>query len=81
PNPFNKYINLSIQSSIEQHIEVKLFDLVGKLVHQQQLLVGTGANNIAMDFSKQHLSTGIYHLIAMEENGNIKTIKVLHVED
>ncbi|MEM0992589.1 MAG: hypothetical protein AAGI49_06105, partial [Bacteroidota bacterium] len=47
PNPFNKYINLSIQSSIEQHIEVKLFDLVGKLVHQQQLLVGTGANNIA----------------------------------
>ena len=67
PNPSTGVFNIVSQ----QVVAVEIYDLLGKLVYNQQLVSGT--NNV--DIS--NLNTGVYLLKATETNGNSQSHKLI----
>ncbi len=61
PNPFNNHSNLLIYSERSEIIEIKYFDLLGRLIKKESTLLSEGGNNIRLDLNGQ--SSGIYFLL------------------
>ncbi len=60
PNPLTTQMNISLNTHKNSKIELKLFDMQGKLIMNSNENVNTGFNNFTIDCSK--ISNGAYNL-------------------
>ena len=67
-------VNLDYFSQNHDEIRVSLFDLTGKLVVNQILLISRGNNNLSFDFSD--FNAGIY-IVKIENEGNLTHRKLI----
>lgn len=78
PNPTKNEAFLQLQSVGNQIVYVKLFDLNGKLLMNNNLgITASGTNIFELNF--EHLASGLYHLI-VELDGNIAPLKIQVIE-
>ena len=73
PNPFEAIVNITFSSLIKSNISVLVFDVNGKIVHNQNF---SAAQNIQLNMSL--ISSGTYFLKAIsgEKTLNSKLIKI-----
>ena len=74
PNPTYGNCWVSIQSTSNTAVLMRLYDSKGALVKQQLENVTAGASQIAFQMNK--LGHGIYNLVVSWGNGNQKTVKI-----
>ena len=81
PNPFNPITIINYQLSINSHVIVKVYDILGKeaaiLVSKYQF---AGDYKIEFDASKYHLSSGIYFCELKIKGGGSKSIKMVYIK-
>ncbi|WP_199243516.1 alpha-amylase domain-containing protein [Hymenobacter sedentarius] len=66
PNPTSSdRIDLVLQTNREQTVTIRMFDLTGRLVHEQAARLYTGSNELRLSISKP-LPSGIYQLAVPE---------------
>ncbi len=58
PNPFSDFTNITIKSDVSETLQFRVVNLLGELVHSEQILVTTGDNVINFDGSQ--LANGVY---------------------
>lgn len=58
PNPFGRYSNIPVNSKVNGYINLKITDLLGNVVLNQQRSVQKGINNISVD--ALNFEAGIY---------------------
>ena len=76
PNPTNDVINLNIETStIDQTYFVRLFDITGRVVHQENVF-GAANNSINTVISVAHLPAGVYTL-SVDANGYKQVDKLI----
>ncbi|MEO5675309.1 MAG: T9SS type A sorting domain-containing protein [Chitinophagales bacterium] len=66
PNPSTGEFNVDYSSMLDGNVNLVVFDLMGRLAHDQTAMVSAGANSFRMDLKK--LNSGIYVLEII--NGN-----------
>lgn len=59
PNPFSNQVNLSFVSLDNQELELRVFNSMGQLIHQERKRVGTG--HCQFSWEAKELPHGIYH--------------------
>ena len=67
PNPSNGIFNILAQ----ENISIELYDVVGKLIMNQKLSIGTNSFDIS------NFNTGVYLLKVTNNNGNSETHKLI----
>ena len=67
PNPFQNELNCSFYTSINETMEVFLYDVIGHLILAKKVNAIVGKNNINLPFSEP-LEAGIYTLIIKAPN-------------
>ncbi len=75
PNPFNSSVNITVELPTNSHIEIKLFNVLGRLV--QNVHVGklkTGVHNFHVH--GENLASGVY-FITMEAKNFTATKKLV----
>ncbi len=59
-NPvLNNDLRIAVQSSVNEHTEVAILDMVGRVLQSQKVNLSKGKNQLMFDVSS--LSTGVYH--------------------
>ncbi|TAE86087.1 MAG: T9SS C-terminal target domain-containing protein [Bacteroidetes bacterium] len=76
PNPTSGIISLLINTDVEEHYEVTITDMNGKVVYNQQLLAQQGNNQITLQKSEELIS-GIYfvRVTGQQQTQVIKLVK------
>ncbi len=69
PNPFSYATQISIGAQREELMDMTVIDLLGKVVHQRQIQLLNGENQINFDGSQ--LTNGIYYLNLYNERGQV----------
>jgi len=78
PNPFNDQINIEIESTKEQYVEVIIYDILGKMVQQRNLQLHKGNNYFLMDsWEKEH--AGIYEIVTRYNSGKRLSKRVIYL--
>jgi hypothetical protein len=72
PNPFSNAFNINITSPINSDIQMKVYDMVGRLVEQKNYSV-SDLRNISIGNNYQ---SGIYNVI-ISQNEFVKTVRVI----
>ena len=67
PNPFNQSINFEIELEEGGEFELQIFNAKGELVHNQNLRLNQGNNNIPFDGS--NLNSGMYNYRLVNNSG------------
>jgi Putative metal-binding motif/Secretion system C-terminal sorting domain len=62
PNPFGDYFSLNVTSSSEEMIQIKIYDLLGKLIEQKSISV----QNVEELQLGTDLPSGVYNVIAAQ---------------
>jgi D-alanyl-D-alanine carboxypeptidase len=62
PNPFMDHLNLSIESTSAQTIDLQIYDSLGKLIHQQKEVLIAGINNIPIASFKAENGLYVYKI-------------------
>jgi uncharacterized protein YjiK len=72
PNPFNSAFQLDLKSTLNDKVEMKVYDMVGKLVEARKF--------DAADLNNQNVgsnyTSGIYNVI-LSQGKNVKTVRVI----
>jgi len=73
PNPSASYFTIRLSSSSTAPVDIRLVDVMGRVVVQQQHVAATG--NITLG---HHLKTGVYYLEAQQgaERKRLKLVKM-----
>ncbi len=79
PNPFTDFLEVAINSSKYQKGQVRLMNIAGKVIYQEELDLVEGYNDITINTAKYQLFDGFYYLSLTDESGKIHTQKVMHV--
>jgi len=58
PNPFSTQTEIMIESKESGEFDFKVYNLIGKLLHQRDISLSTGTNSIQFDGSQLH--SGLY---------------------
>lgn len=74
PNPFSTTTRITIATELSGKYDFKVFNLMGKMVHQEELSIVSGENIITFDGSQ--LESGVY-LYAIGQGGNIATNRMI----
>lgn len=74
PNPSEGNFNISMYSTDREHIEMKFFDLAGKLVLTKKFTSKIGFQNISMS---SNLEPGLYIIESFSSGKKLKTKKLL----
>lgn len=81
PNPFNPGTIVYFQLNKKSKLNISLYEITGKLV--ANIVNGvkeTGIHRIEINFNILRLSSGIYFLKALSENGQSETIKLAFIK-
>lgn len=75
PNPSNSVFNLSFSSTSEgQQMDIRVFDVAGKLVKEINEISHSGATTVAVDLSSE--ASGVY-VMSLQTQGITKRIRLL----
>jgi len=80
PNPVNDNINISIANSVSGEMTIKLYDLSGRLVLEDNYSIDDGDNNIVVNLSNLGLNSGIY-LAKIEIPGLSRVCKLVYAPE
>ncbi len=69
PNPFSYYTNITVIADYKERFDFKVFDMMGRQLHQQSVQLFEGKNSIPFDGSQ--LENGLYLYSLSNENGAI----------
>lgn len=72
PNPADKNLIIDFSSSAKEKIDIKIYDLSGKVVYQHQPLMTMGS--VSVELNIHHLESGIYTVVI--DNGYRATKKL-----
>lgn len=67
PNPFHENTNIIIHSKESDTFDFRVVNMMGKVIHNEQIYLFSGENNISFDGSK--LPSGVY-FYSIGKNGN-----------
>ena len=73
PNPVNEYTSLKVNSSHNRKIELQIFDVSGRKLMTEEVLLNAGKNEIKL--TNQHFSEGIYLIRLIEKGKLLQTIR------
>ncbi len=62
PNPFENTINFDIESSKEQTVQIRLYDIVGKQLLNTTQKINKGNNTISLDLNSQESGVLLYEI-------------------
>ena len=72
PNPFADTFKLDINTSSEDTVEVKVYDMIGKLVERRNIsLTELGSQEVGSKFT-----SGVYNIV-ITQGENVKTLRVI----
>ena len=74
PNPTSDRIKVKLATYHESDVEVKLFDITGRLVSRQQARTVSGNNEF--EFQMSHLANGVYAIQVIEDGKLVHVNKV-----
>jgi hypothetical protein len=74
PNPFNESVNLGFDMDVDAQVTVRMMDMNGRMVYNQNMQVKKGYNT--MNINGSELSNGMY-LINIINQGEVKTIRIV----
>ncbi len=69
PNPFSTQTNIEVFSNVNERLDFRVFDILGNVVHQDNVEIFEGQNNF--EFDGTHLSNGIYTFTLSNKLGAI----------
>jgi hypothetical protein len=69
PNPFYSNTQIVINSEKTQTAQFQVYNALGAVVHNQQVQLTTGKNNI--DFTANELNSGVYHYSIITNAGKV----------
>jgi Concanavalin A-like lectin/glucanases superfamily/Ig-like domain CHU_C associated/Putative metal-binding motif/Secretion system C-terminal sorting domain len=72
PNPFAENFKLEVKTNSEQDIQVRVYDMIGKLVEDKMI----NASDIQNFELGNHYPSGVYNVIVSQES-NTKTLRVI----
>ncbi|MGM0582079.1 MAG: PKD-like domain-containing protein [Bacteroidota bacterium] len=73
PNPSRGKINISFSKRLDDNVELMVFDTKGAMVKQMTIKAGSKTEEIDLNT----FSSGVYHIITKDENGNLNRKKVI----
>jgi len=63
PNPFKDYTNISISSNGSQEMSLEIYNNLGKVVYNDNMVLKNGANNVKIESGE--LTPGLYYMNAI----------------
>ena len=79
PNPSHDKIFISLNSPMEQEIEVQIFDAQGGLVKVEKMNLGKGKNNKLVSIAKLH--NGFYSIFIPDAKGKNRSLRFVKIAD
>ncbi len=78
PNPFKNELNIKLRTLAKENVKIIVYNSIGTLINSQSFSVSDGENILSLNFDSD-ISTGIYYLKVVDDNGNeIGTKKIIH---
>jgi len=77
PVPFKEAINIKFETSQDKSINIRLFDLYGRLLQNDLQQIEAGVNILTLT-TPQNLPEGIYLLQITDENGHQVSKQISH---
>lgn len=74
PNPTAGEVSLSLTAGEEEYFSVQVYDLPGKLVHNERIQAAAGGNMFRFDLS--HLGEAVYLLQLTGERGSVHSLRI-----
>jgi len=74
PNPFHENTNIIIHSKQSDTFDFRVVNMMGKIIHNEQIYLFSGENNISFDGSK--FPSGVY-FYSIGKNGNYTSKKMV----
>jgi hypothetical protein len=72
PNPFTADFQLDVTSSSQENVQLKVYDMLGKLVESREVKV----SDLNMEKVGAQYPSGVYNVI-VSQNGIVKTLRVI----
>ena len=72
PNPFAGSFNLNVTTSLNDNVNIKVYDMLGKLVENREV----NATEIAEQQLGNHYPSGVYNIV-VTQGENLKTLRVV----
>lgn len=76
PNPFSKELSIDYESDITTNATLQIANLVGTVVHKENLQLLKGSNSHQIDLDK-NLSNGIYMFSLLIGERPVQTVKII----
>ena len=76
PNPFNNRINVELNWNNSAAVQLRLYDLLGKVVYQQPLVLTKGYNQFRIDLPSG-LPSGLFHITICKNEETLIGQKVI----
>ena len=77
PNPFASLINVVVNATTEESVQVQLLNLSGQLLLEKEYSLIKGVNNLQLETTKE-LPGGSYFLTILDQKGNRYTKTIIH---
>lgn len=77
PNPFESLINMVVNATTEDVVQVQLLNLSGQLLLEKEYSLVKGVNNLQLETTKE-LPQGSYFLTIFDQEGNHYTKTIIH---
>ena len=77
PNPFQNQFTMQILAEKEELVEIKLIDLVGRILYEQSQEVKLGSNKITIDLESTATDNGVYQLLLIRADGTSEVQKLI----
>ena len=77
PNPFESLINMVVNATTEEMVQVQLLSLSGQLLLEKEYSLVKGVNNLQLETTKE-LPRGSYFLTMLDQKGNRYTETIIH---
>ncbi len=75
PNPFDQAFSITFSSASEHPITIELVDGLGRIIHSQHVDAIIGDQSV--EFNESGLKAGIYSVRLLQQDEEVKTIRVL----
>ncbi|MEM6377089.1 MAG: carboxypeptidase-like regulatory domain-containing protein [Bacteroidota bacterium] len=77
PNPFKQFLKIEFTSPTDQNIRLELVNNLGQILAKQQPYVNQGFHSFDWEINELSLSSGVYYLRLIQQNGEQETVTLL----
>ena len=80
PNPFEDVLNIVVQSECDYQSKIVVRDLSGRTIHEENVILQKGGNQIALQSANIFQNTGVYIIEVLYDNGEKALHKSIHIK-